>query len=203
MNKSLIGLCGSAGSGKNTVAEFLSSNYGYRIASVGKRLKDTISVLFNIDRNLLEGITEEGRIWRETPLKFWSEELGRDMTPRQLLQEVGEGMKDFHANIWLLSLKHEIESMPDVSWAISDIRFPNEIDFIKEMGGELWQVRKTLPEWYQKAVADNLHGTTYMKQYKNIHVSEWRWMMPDDYYDRIIMNTGTLEDLNVEVSRQM
>ena len=198
MTRKIIGLCGLAHCGKNTIANILVEKYNFKINSVGNRLKDTVATMFDLPRPLLEGDTEESRRWRETELNFWSAELGRPMTPRRLLQEVGTDClrNILHQDIWLLTLKHQMQKDPETSWVISDIRFPNEINFIKDQpGGEIWQVRRgVLPDWYISARSDNLYGTSLMAD-KNIHESEWRWVQDDNFYDLIIDNNGSIQDM--------
>ncbi len=71
----LIGICGFIGSGKNTVADYISQKYEYQKVSFAAGVKDAVSVLFNWDRKMLEGDTEESRKWRETPDTWWTEAL--------------------------------------------------------------------------------------------------------------------------------
>ena len=63
----LIGIVGLIGSGKDTVAERLVAQHGYRRDSFAKSLKDAVSSMFNWDRESLEGKTDESRQWREQP----------------------------------------------------------------------------------------------------------------------------------------
>lgn len=148
-------------------------------------------------RNLLEGDTEESRIWRETPNEFWSRELKRDITPRFILQVMGtECMRNgFNHDIWMLIVKNKILQNPNTNWVISDVRFRNEQNMIRSLNGEIWQIRRgELPEWYSAAVLDNNEQSNLMDSYK-IHDSEWRWIDHDDQFNQIIKNDQTLDDL--------
>jgi hypothetical protein len=69
----IIGLCGAQGSGKDTVANILISEYGFVKLTFASTLKDVVAILFSWPRDLLEGLTEESRLWRETVDDFWSE----------------------------------------------------------------------------------------------------------------------------------
>ena len=51
----LIGICGLIGSGKDTVAERLVNEHGYKRDSFAKSLKDAVASMFNWDRDMLEG----------------------------------------------------------------------------------------------------------------------------------------------------
>ena len=85
----IIGLCGFAGSGKGTLADFLVENHNFRKISFATKLKDVASVMFGWDRDLLEGITDESRAWREEVDENWSNELEQEVTPRIVLQLFG------------------------------------------------------------------------------------------------------------------
>ena len=61
----IIGICGLIGSGKGTVADVLVDEHGFQKISFADKLKDAVSVLFDWDRDMLEGETSESRFWRE------------------------------------------------------------------------------------------------------------------------------------------
>ena len=44
--KSLIGICGFQGSGKDTFAQYLIDNYGFKILSFASTVKDVASIIF-------------------------------------------------------------------------------------------------------------------------------------------------------------
>jgi len=80
----LVGVVGLIGSGKDTVAERLAQEHNFKKDSFAKSLKDAVSSMFNWDREMLEGKTEESRAWREKPDTFWSKKFNKDVTPRWL-----------------------------------------------------------------------------------------------------------------------
>ena len=57
----LIGLVGLIGSGKDTVAERLVTDHGFKRDSFAKSLKDAVGNIFGWDRLMLEGQTTESR----------------------------------------------------------------------------------------------------------------------------------------------
>jgi hypothetical protein len=182
----LIGLVGLIGSGKDTVAERLITHHGYKRDSFAKSLKDAVSSMFNWDRELLEGNTSESREWREQPDKFWSKRMGKEVTPRWVLQYFGtevmrQGMYDA---IWVDSVIGRYKGDKTV---ISDTRFQNEIKTIKAHGGIVVLVkREEIP-------------TREEMQKQGIHQSEWDWVGSD--FDYTIDNTSSLEGLNASVDQ--
>lgn len=197
----IIGVCGLIGSGKGTVADMLVEEYGFKKISFADKLKDAVATMFDWDRSLLEGDTEQSRSWREQPDEFWSAETGKAMTPRLVLQLFGtECMRNgFHENFWVSIVKQTILKNPQTNWVIPDTRFPNEIKVVKDLGGEVWWVKRgELPEWWGTAILDNTTGSNLMSQY-DIHPSEWSWADTNDAFDAIIYNDSTLDVLRDQV----
>ncbi len=83
----LIGVCGLIGSGKDTIAGTLVG-IGWQQYSMARPLKDMTAQLFGWPRDMVEGSTEESRKWREQRDDWWSERLGREVTPRWALQHI-------------------------------------------------------------------------------------------------------------------
>jgi len=193
----LIGLLGRIGSGKGSVADELVNTYGFRQDSYASTLKDITALLFNWDRAMLEGNTPESRADRELVDEWWSEKLGiENFTPRLALQLIGTDVfrNNFHPDIWMLSVMSRYK---DDNVVISDCRFPNEVQAIREMGGRIIRVdRGEEPEWWPcaKDAADSMiEAVERMDTHYNIHASEWAWasQIPDE----VILNNGTLDEL--------
>ena len=152
----LIGVTGFIGSGKDTVANMFVER-GCAHDSFASPLKDVCSSIFGWDRSMLEGDTVESREYRETPDMFWTKKLGvPNFTPRLALQLIGTEVlrNTFDQDIWLNSLEYRIRKQTkNVSCTvISDARFRNELDLIKNMGGVIiWVQRGELPEWFETA----------------------------------------------------
>ncbi len=191
----LLGLVGFAGAGKDTVANVLVEEYGFQKFSFASALKDAAASIFGWDRKLLEGDSEESRLFRETPDKFWSIRFGYDLSPRTALQLLGteSGREVFHENIWIYSLERKIMNVPNV--VISDVRFKNEIDFVQSKNGFLVRVsRGKDPEWYDTAYDHNVNGKYEMrKKYPDVHLSEWSWI--GTKFDYVIDNSGSKAEI--------
>ena len=80
----IVGFVGFIGSGKDTAADYLVNFHGFRRDSFAATLKDSVACVFGWDRTLLEGRTKESREWREQPDEWWSERLGKPITPRYI-----------------------------------------------------------------------------------------------------------------------
>ena len=128
----IIGICGLIGSGKDTIAEYLIKEHNYIKLSFADKLKDSVATMFDWDRELLDGKTNESRKWRESVDKYWTQETGEEITPRYVLQLFGtECMRDgFYDGIWVSLTKKKILDNPDKKFVIPDVRFPNEAKMI-------------------------------------------------------------------------
>jgi hypothetical protein len=181
----IIGLCGAQGSGKDTVANILISEYGFVKLTFASTLKDVVAILFSWPRDLLEGLTEESRLWRETVDDFWSAKLSiPSFTPRKALQMIGTDLFRIHFNndIWISIVENKIGTMlknnPNTNIVISDCRFTNEFSLIKQ-----------LPD---------SHIITILREKNNsinkiTHSSETEWINYN--FDAILQNDNSIDDL--------
>jgi len=196
----LIGVVGFLGSGKGTVGDILIQEKGYYRLSFADAVKDAVSVIFGWSRDLLEGDTVESREFREVPDEFWSARFGYPVTPRYMLQLMGTeaGRDVFHKNIWIYTLENRMRGKENV--VIPDVRFPNEINFIRSKGGKVIRVKRgPEPIWYESALADNKFGSGSMEvQYPEVHYSEWAWI--GQSFDYEVDNDGSLQDLKNKVN---
>ena len=191
----IIGICGLIGSGKGSVGDILVEQ-GFTKVSFADKLKDGVATIFGWNRAMLEGDTDESRNWREQPDDFWTQETGRNITPRIVLQEFGtECMRDgFDDSIWVSLLKKQMLDNPG-DYVVPDVRFRNEQDMIRELGGEIWRVQRgDVPEWYGCAMLDNTTGGNLMESY-DVHVSEYKWIDMNNKFNTTIYNNSTLEQL--------
>ena len=199
----IVGFVGFIGSGKDTAADYLVNFHGFRRDSFANTLKDAVAHVFGWDRTMLEGRTKSSREWREQRDEWWSERLGREITPRLMLQLWGTEVcrQGFHDDIWIASLENKMRKTTD-DIVISDVRFPNEIKAIHNAGGIVVRVaRGADPEWYDAAVSANKgpngNASWSLSKLKleqlKIHASETSWV--GGAIDFTISNNGTIDDL--------
>jgi hypothetical protein len=189
----IIGIAGFQGSGKDTIADYLQNVYGFKRDSFAATLKDAVAAVFGWDRELLEGRTTESRTWRETVDAWWSNRLNMpDLTPRLVLQKWGTEVarKSWHDDTWIASLENKLnQAHNDI--VITDVRFPNEIQAVRNAGGVVIRVvRGPEPYWYEHAIAANQQvqsAVAYMLS-QNIHPSEWAWIGTD--FDAVLDNNA-------------
>lgn len=199
----IIGFVGFIGSGKDTAADYLVNFHGFRRESFANTLKDAVSNVFGWDRTLLEGRTKQAREWREQADEWWSNRLGKTITPRWVLQNWGTDVlrTHFHDDIWIASLENKMRKTAD-NIVISDVRFPNEITAIHNAGGIVVRVKRgDDPEWYKAAVSVNAGpvanptwslSKSHLERL-NIHASETAWV--GGKIDHTVFNNSSIDDL--------
>ena len=198
----IIGVCGFIGSGKDTVADYLTNFHGFRRESFANSLKDAVAHVFGWDRTMLEGRTNSAREWREQVDPWWAERLSMpNLTPRWVLQYWGTEVcrKAFHDDIWIAALENKLRNSKD-NIVISDCRFPNEIKSIKDAGGIIVCVERGVqPHWHSIAIKANRGDTkaqTWLKE-EGIHASETSWV--GTAFDAVLDNNATIDDLYKQV----
>jgi hypothetical protein len=161
----LIGLTGKIGAGKDTVAEMIcrmQPGKGWQIKRVAEKLKKIAAILTGWQ----DQYTQEGKMHY---LPEWG------MTVREVQQKLGTDVirHHFHPNAWILALFADYRQGDN--WIIADVRFPDEMEAIRQRDGILFRVVRP----------DNPFAASS-------HSSETAL---DKYDLPIIENTGSMEDL--------
>jgi dephospho-CoA kinase len=174
----IIGLSGYARSGKDTIAEILIMNYGFKRLAFADNIRKAILKLNPIlsdGHRVSERVKELG--WE--PTKAMTE-------MRRLLQVFGTevGREMFGEDFWVKQVFKQIQEEEIYkNFVITDVRFPNEANFIKANGGEIWRINRGS----NKPI--------------NAHMSE---SALDDYkFDRIVSNESTIQELESEIFNLM
>ena len=195
----IIGLLGFIGSGKGTVGDILVENNFTPLSFAGV-LKDAVSSIFGWDRALLEGDSDESRVFRETVDDFWSTKFRKPITPRYILQYFGTEVcrEKLLDDIWVSSLERRIQQHANV--VITDVRFKNEINFLKSIGAVFVQIdrKETRPEWYGFLEIFPAPTFAAYANSENIHRSEYDWY-GNPLIDYILENDGTCQELELKV----
>lgn len=181
----IFALTGAKGSGKDTIALYLVEKYGFVKLSFAKALKDIVAVIFSWDREKLEGVTDEDRLWREEVDKWWEIELGiLGFTPRYALENIGTDVfrNHFHTDIWILSLKKAILDATKTrqNVVITDCRFLNEEIFVNQFkGSTILRVSR----------GDDETPTGHISNQQYLQIK----------YNHMLTNNGTIEDLQNKI----
>jgi hypothetical protein len=135
----LVGFMGAMGSGKTTAANFMINEYGYVEKAFADPLKRACKELFLFTDDQLYGTQaqkeEADNRWFGCSARTAMQFVGTDLFRNQL-NAIMPGIKN---NIWVHHFKlwyqNHIKILDNPPVVISDIRFQNEADIIKKMGG--------------------------------------------------------------------
>lgn len=172
----LIGLAGAAGAGKGSVAAALVQRHGFSEIAFADPLYAAVSAMLQMPVGRLKD-----RAVKETVID------GVGKSPRELLQLLGTefGRKMIKESIWVdlgmrraASLRRYGERV-----AITDVRFNNEAEAIREAGGSIWRVVRSAPSC--------LGGSA------SRHESEAG--LEESLIDLTVANEGTIDDLAAAV----
>ena len=173
----LIGLIGPAGSGKDTVRQFLEEDFDYAGTAFAEPMRVMVRALFD---HL--GISHDYIDLRERK-EVVIPELG--VSYRHIMQTLGTewAQQCLGRDFWIRCaalIMNQAESFGYRRVVFSDVRFVPEADWIKERGGQLWRIDR--PE------------VTPVRE----HVSESVGKLID--CDRTIQNDGSLDLLWLRVN---
>lgn len=215
-----VAICGFQGSGKDTMASILVSKYGYVQFSFASILKDIIALLFQWDRRMLDGTSNESRIWREEVDEWWATHLQiPHLTPRWVLQHIGTDVfrNQFHKDIWILHMKRKIIEFQNEMYVgnmnrivISDCRFPNEFELLNELGFQIIHIQRgVLPRWFLKLQDGDIEEhdlaiDSDVDHNLKIHPSEYSFAFYiSNQLDNVthIYNDSTIDDLKETIAK--
>jgi hypothetical protein len=129
----LIGLCGAAGSGKDTVASILRETAQFYRVAFADPLYEMVAIVTGLMPEDLQD-----RELKEAEIDW----IGR--SPRQLLQTLGTewGRNTVSESLWIdIGMRRIGRLLADGrSVAVTDVRFDNEAAAIKAAGGEVWRI---------------------------------------------------------------
>jgi hypothetical protein len=167
----IVGLSGYARSGKDSTAELLCLNYEYTRRAFADPMRQALMII----NPKLDSIARVADFVDD----YGWEIAKKQPEVRRLLQVLGTdfGRKMLGENVWVNMALSDLRQ--DDRIVISDVRFPNEAEAIKKLGGSVWRINRR----NQGAV--------------NHHVSEHA--MDNYMFDHVIYNDGTLDDLSDEV----
>jgi len=140
----LIGICGKAGAGKDTIGNYLVEKHGFEKIALADPIKRLVKDIFVLDDH-----TVYDRVAREQPLEQWG---GRSV--RTLLQIIGTELfrKNIDESIWVRSLWYRVAANKEKNYVVTDVRFPNELEFLRENAKEEFLSIKVIREGYNGKV---------------------------------------------------
>lgn len=176
---SIVCVCGLRRSGKDTIANILKNDHGYKVVKIAGLLKDMLKTVFNFTDEQLEGDLKEelDPRWGVTPRKVM-----QFMGTEVMQFKIQELLPDIGRMFWTRAfIERYLPANNTDNLVISDIRFLHEYEELKKHTNNI-RVIRVLRQ------GCNLDDHASEKEYLKIPV------------DNIIENDGTIEDLREKVN---
>ena len=171
----IIGVSGYAQSGKDEIAK-VALEYGFERAAFADTLREALMALnplIGVSAYLNDFVTMLG----------WEEAKRKSPEIRRLLQRMGTeaGREIFGKNIWVNKTLGNLD--PAKHYIITDVRYQNEAEAIRDLGGQMWRVVRP--------------GTGPVNKHKSeVDLDKYK-------FDFTIKNDGDLENLEHLVKKLM
>lgn len=167
----LIGITGIAGSGKDTLADYICGKYGAQKLALADPIKAILNSIFGFHRD-----SWKDREWKEKPQAM----IGH--SPRVLAQSLGtQWGRSINEDLWISKLVGRWRESDCALTVVPDVRFDNEAVYTLRAGGMMIRVERddvepVAPHASEQGVQDQL-----------VHLS--------------IVNNGGIEDLHEAFDR--
>ena len=174
-NYNIIALCGSKGSGKDTVAQLIREVAIDPVHTVAfaDPIKDQIQRIYNLNPDS----NEQYDLFKRTDVSFQLPGyLSNRVEGRQIVREIGMLMRSYDEGQFVRYVIDQIQSRPSFTWVVTDVRFPNEMHAMIQMGAKIVNVVRP--------------GYT-----SDGHVTERGFT--GSRFDYTISNTSSIDDLRV------
>lgn len=176
----LIGITGRKFNGKDTLGNYYVEQHGYIRLAFADALKNVCANIFNFSEEQLYGNKKEeiDEFWNVSPRTIF-QYVGTELLRDQLDKVIPNVGKD----IWIKVIEKKIFDIlkinPNVKFVITDVRFSNECNFIKTMGGVMIRVTRDC--------------VNKLNNLNNYHSSEME--IDNLIVDIDLKNDGSIEDL--------
>ena len=166
----IIGLTGTAGSGKDTVRAMLEDHFGFTGLAFADPIRAMVGALLKETEAGPEWMTD--RVLKESTIPA----IGTSY--RHLAQTLGtEWGRSIEPEFWLRIARARVQALQDRGErciVISDVRFTNEAEWIHALGGQVWRISRLSAEPVRPHASELIS-----------HITP----------DRTIDNSGTVEHL--------
>lgn len=144
----IIGISGKARSGKDTLAAIAAKD-GWKRLAFADELKRKVREDFGLTLEQIDGKLKEIPTQYQTgPMTIFdvdgfATESILYWTPREMMIEYGQFYRQFDKNYWVNIVLNKIRGLSsDENFMITDLRFPNEAEAVKNSGGAVIRLER-------------------------------------------------------------
>lgn len=133
----IIGLCGPAGSGKDTVRSFLEHKHEFAGLAFAEPIRAMVRELLTSNGCSDEYITNRELQEAEIP--------GLGVSARHMMQTLGDWGRSLHPDFWMRMAATRTADLRGQGYrhiVASDVRFANEAEWVRAQGGEIWMLER-------------------------------------------------------------
>jgi hypothetical protein len=186
----IIGFSGKKRVGKDAAADAVKS-YGFVEDAMASPIKTISREVFRLSYEQLYGAK------KEVEDEFWG------LSPREIMQKVGTDFarSAFNEEVWVDSFRRRMQDTDHSRIVITDVRFPNEVEAIHDLGGQVIRICRPRKEPDLNSTIKALVGQfPRLSQYfgTQYHPSETALDNYEDF-DLRLLNDGTLAEYRYAV----
>ncbi len=145
VDRKLIGIIGLKNSGKDTVGDYLVSEFSFTKYAFAHPVKQVCKTLFSLSDEQLED-----RVLKEKVDTRWG------ISPREMFQRVGTDFGQFaifkifpelkkklkYRELWVNIFEQWLKENSNLDIVVTDVRFKHEAKKIKDMGGHIIKINR-------------------------------------------------------------
>lgn len=194
----IIGVAGIRRSGKDTVCDWLVSRLHAVRLSFAAALKKAVRDIFQVDSMFID-------MWkgRHYPPPGWN------LLVREVLQSIGEFCREVRPSVWIDLTLAQAQRHPGRWLVISDVRYPDEVVRIRQLGGMVWLVKRPQAndgdpllrhssEFYMWQ--ELFSPETAFSEVEKFFQKHYKSAVPAEYaFDEVIDNSSTVKDLHAKL----
>lgn len=188
----IIGLCGNKGTGKDTLADILVANESFIKVAFADFIKNALIPLFGWEENIFDPNKKEleDPYWGVTPRKM-CQQLGTEFLRVQCNNLISKKFhlpngEEYESTFHIKRINQDIIKFLDVNKdaniIFSDIRFQDELDYVKKLGGKIVKVEN-----------NKVQKNEFSDHVSEVNINNLKGI------DIIIENNGTIADYNKKI----
>jgi hypothetical protein len=130
----IIALTGAKGSGKDTVANIIKSNYdNVKTVAFADPIKNVVQHIFDLDSSSVDQYDLFKRTTIEYQLPGY---INHTVSARHVVREIGMLMRSYDEKQFNEYVKQQFNTDHSAIWVVTDLRFDNEYTMLKQIGAK-------------------------------------------------------------------